>query len=230
MLKMFATGSCALLVAATVALGSEDAFYAVGPGAGWDADRAAAEIAGTATLSPHGEPLVLWGAAGGSGMEVGVSAGALYNDGDPDIKDMGLEVSLYAEKRVLGLLGLQLRGFYTIQDVDNPTAGIGEITGWTIAGFAKVVLNVPDTGIEVYGGAGIGYRIDDSDLNLVLQDIDDSEVYLLAAGATYKLGDQFRVGVEAGYQLAEPDVNLVLGGTDIDLDAVTVRGTLSILF
>ena len=230
MLKMFALGACALLAAAAAALGSEDAFYATGPGVGWDADRAAAETAGTATFAPHGEPLMLWGAAGGSGMEVGVSAGALYNDGDPDIKDMGLEVSLYAEKRVLGLLGLQLRGFYTIQDVDNPTAGIGEITGWTIAGFAKVVLNVPDTGFDVYGGAGVGYRIDDSDLALAIQDIDDSEVYLLAAGVRYNLGDQFAAGVEAGYQLAEPDVNLVLGGTDLDLNAVTVRGTFSIRF
>ena len=166
---------------------------------------------------------VLWG-AGGGGTEFGVMAGVLWNDGEPNVEDTGLEASIYVERRVLPILAVQFRTMYTEQDLENPVAGGAEsLEGVTVSLIAKAVLPVQN--FEFYGGAGVGYRFDVSDaINTTNGDIDGTEVYMILAGAKYILGDNFVVILEGGYEIAEPSVEVATAAlSNFDLNTLFVR-------
>ena len=178
-------------------------------------------VAASWTEAEVGPAVVEWGGAGGGG-ELGVMAGVLFNDGDPSIKDTGLEASIYYERPILPILAIQIRAIYTAQDVENPLPGGWDtITGVTAAAIAKGVLSLG--ALEVNGGGGIGYRFDMTDEG---PDIDDEPVYLIMAGAKYHPNDNIAIGLEGGYELTEPKVP----AGDLDLNTLVVRASIGLKF
>ena len=171
----------------------------------------------------------MWGGAGG-GYEIGIMAGTVYNDGDPNLEDFGLEATVYVEKEIVPMLKAQIRGSYTIQDVKNPAAGVDSVVGGTVAAVIKVVVPVPGTGFEVYGGGGVGYRFDTSDFGSIVADIDDDLLYLFLAGAKYELSERFNVGLEAGYQIVKPDLTILAVPSELDLKNLYIRVSAGLSF